>query len=164
MGNHEVVASPINPNFFPPPPEVLRSVMASTGAQAEQKQAALGKHEEGDVYKPEQEQVGIDSQDQHVAAPPQQAKPEQPQKQQLTKEDEQRLLELGLDLNDDLNPEQLAAARRVLQEQKDKLEKNPKLKHGPEAEQAVRPELAPVPTEGILDICEPDKSDVLLDE
>ena len=82
--------------------------------------------------------------------------------QELDDKERYRLTELDSDLhralglNRDLKPEQLQAAQRMLDVSPTKIKKNAELKHVPEADCAMKPELVPVPLlSDTMDICAP---------
>jgi hypothetical protein len=58
----------------------------------------------------------------------------------------------GFELNHDLNPEQLAAAKKMVETAPGKIQKNAKLKHSKETDSAMFPELAPAPQASMMDI------------
>lgn len=172
------MAGNINPSFFTPSSDVMRSVLANTGELANQKSAVVNKQDEDpDSFRASERHMEPGMHVERSEAPAQEIKhedihpvvPKQPD-DGMNDEDRQRLRELdsgdhaARHLNSDLNPEQVAAARRVLQSQKDKVDK--KLKYGPEAEAAIKPELKPSPLQSAMDILEPtaDKMGLLSEE
>ena len=75
-------------------------------------------------------------------------------------------LHSSFELNHDLNPEQLAAAKKMVETAPGKIQKNAKLKHSKETDSAMFPELAPAPQAAMMDIsdCMDEESLVFLED